>query len=418
MFTDQLGAERGTRGLPGLPRVGNRPLTLDALFTRMARARPAALAVQLGSGRLTYGAAETWATRLASLLVLDGVQLGDPVIVHCADLRQALVAQLAVLKAGGVCVPVSPRLDGSGLRRIAGISGAPLVLCGLANRTRWQSYRPVLVLDAAEIQDRLRLLRADPSLPRSDSMDAAHLLIAGEDPCSGQLVDHRAWQFSIAARRRQIGPAERVVVLSEEPLGAPALSGMWWTFASGGTLYGRADRRELVRWPVWAGRSTAVFSPEEYATVLDTLGRGTKSAGPGTVVLVGGPCPRDLPERHFAALPGTRLWAEFAPGGAMPWTSREISPRDAAEEALGIGTPVPNVQVQILGPDGAAVPTGRVGEVCAVGPALPFDSVHALGLEPWLTPTGSPLRSSWLGRRRPDGSLEVTERCPVPETVA
>ncbi|NUR29659.1 MAG: AMP-binding protein, partial [Catenulispora sp.] len=100
-----------TVALPA-PRAAERPLqlsvqaagqlTLDAMFARVAARRPDHTAVRVGTGRLTYRGAEQHARQLASLLVLGGVQLGDPVIVACADHRRALVAQLAVLKAGGV----------------------------------------------------------------------------------------------------------------------------------------------------------------------------------------------------------------------------------------------------------------------------------------------------------------------------
>ncbi|WP_199838399.1 AMP-binding protein, partial [Streptomyces scabiei] len=62
--------------------------TLDALFTRAARRRPDAVAIQDARGELSFAKAELRATQLASVLIHAGVQLGDPVIIHCDDHQQ------------------------------------------------------------------------------------------------------------------------------------------------------------------------------------------------------------------------------------------------------------------------------------------------------------------------------------------
>ncbi|MFC4472009.1 AMP-binding protein [Streptomyces xiangluensis] len=380
--------------------------TLDAMFTRAARRGPARLAVHEELGHLTYGRAETLATQWASALVRSGVQLGDPVIVHCDDHRQSLVAQLAILKAGGVCVPVSREIERPGPERIAAVSGAQAVLCSASTKAAWNSCgRLSLALDDAGTWKKVSALRPDPALPRSAPTDAAYLLISREngEETSGQLVDHRAWQFALAARIRQAGTAERTVAVCQPPTGALTLSAMWWACASGGTLVPRALAP--------GGMDTAVFSPDEYARVLETAATASRPAGLRAIVLVGGPFPPDLVERHFTTLPTTRLLAEFAPaGGVMPWTAQELSPpsRSGLPDA-GVGSPVPHVHVHIVDPEGHPVPPGRTGEICATGPALPFDSIGIRALDRESLPGGGTLlRSGHLGRWRTDGRVEIT----------
>ncbi|GAA3155552.1 hypothetical protein GCM10010521_49290 [Streptomyces rameus] len=382
------------------------PFTLDSVFSRAARRRPTAVAVREPAGHLSYQGAENRAMQLATGLVRHGVQLGDPVIVHCSDHRQSLVAQLAVLKAGGVCVPVSAGFTGPAAARAAEVSGAQVVLCSGATQSCWSSGVQVVSLDDARTWARLEALRADPALPRSGPLDAAHLFV---DERGGQLVDHGAWQCMLAARVQQIGPAPGAVVVRQAPGGARSLSALWWAVASGGSLLGRTRDSEVVRDLAGDSAVAAVFSAEEYDRVLKVPDEHCGGA-PAVVVLFGGPCPATVVERHVARYGSSRLWSEFAPvGGALPWTVRQLG-ADASARSAGasVGSPMPNVYVRVLDRAGRVLPPGRVGELCATGPALPFDRVggHDTGFD---DPDRAFVhRSAWLGRWRADGTLELT----------
>lgn len=394
----------GRPTVPASPPATTAADTLDALFSRAARRRPEAFAVQEGGASLTYAKAELRATQLASVLVHGRVQLGDPVIVHCDDHRQSLVAQLAVLKAGGVCVPVPPGLDGAGLAAVRAVSGASTVLCSRATQDSWPRRCWTLALDDPDSWRRVTAHRTERALPLSHAHEAAYLLIPDERAGgpAGLLVDHRAWRLALTARTRAVGPAAPRVFVSGPPAGPRALSAMWWAFASTGSLC-TLPSRGLPAEP--AGTAcAAVFSPEEYDAVLDSL-----RIRPRVVQLLGGAVPGELVARHFAALPGTRLRAEFAPsGGSLPWAAQEFSPQDCPQRSAGsLGTPVPEVRVRVLDRRGRALPAGQEGELCAAGAALPFETIHRPGrtVPPW---ADAPLlRSGLPGRRTADGALEL-----------
>ncbi|GGY75896.1 AMP-binding protein [Streptomyces omiyaensis] len=394
---------------PGLPRPAApappppSPATLDGGFARAALRRPDAVAVQDAGGALTYARADQWAARLASMLMHRGVQLGDPVIVHCDDHRQALVAQLAVLKAGGVCVPAAHGLGPRELRAVGTLSGATTVLCSSSTRAAWGRAHTALALDDPETWRRITAHRLEPSLPLSHPAEAAYLLRAhgGPGAPAGHLVDHRAWRLAVAERIRTSGPAPRRVHVTGPPSGPAALSAMWWAFAAGASL------RAVPPSGTPAGGDgtpcAAVLTPEEYATLLDAL-----PVRPRLVQLVGGPVPADLVRRHFDVLPHARLRADFAPtDGVLPWTSRELTAPGTAPHTLG--SPVSEVQVRVVDDRGVPLATGRPGELCATGPALPFSTVHGPG-HPAPADHDTPLlRSGVAARRLPDGTLELAE---------
>lgn len=377
--------------------------TLDALFTRAAERRPNAVAVQDARGELSFAEAELQATQLASVLVHGGVQLGDPVIIHCDDHQQALVAQLAVLKAGGVCVPAAHGHNRAQLRAIAAISGASTVLCSRSTRGAWPRRYSVLPLDDQGTRRLVTVHRREPALPLSHPREVAYLMLSGGGPEGpvGYLTDHRAWRLATAQRIRAASPAPHRVFVAGPPADPRALSAMWWAFACGGSL------RALPDTGAPAARDgmpcAAVFSPEEYDAVMATL-----PIRPRLVQLLGGPVPAALVARHFAALPGTRLRADFAPvDGALPWTSREVGPTGEAVSPGALGTAVPHVRVRVLDRNGRHQEVGREGELCAAGDALPFDAVRRPGRAAPAWEESALLRSRVPVRRSADGGFEL-----------
>ncbi|MFI7502188.1 AMP-binding protein [Streptomyces sp. NPDC049687] len=411
--------------------------TLDRVFSRIARAHPGRTAVHVPPGpdgppgvrRLTYGAAEARAVRLASALVRSGVQLGEPVVVVCDDPIRAVVDQLAVFKAGAVCVPVG-RVPAEQARDIAALSGARWALCGTDSRLSWERYCRALspqetVLAGLVGRARSGEAPVEDSLPRSDFSEAAYLLVDrhARRPAEARLSAHTAWTSAAASRVQRVGHVSTEVVSGGDLADAAALSAMWWAFACGARLtWLGADRPYAATGvtPRAAGArpADALLSTEGYQELLETLGTTSVAssgsrAGLGTVVVSGAPCTADLVKQHFALVEGTRLISEFSgDGGPLPWTARELGPADAECRLLpNLGRPSPNVQVRILDEVGRSLPPGLVGEICAEGGALPYELLIRDGVLV-RTLTDHLLRSGRLGQLRMDGSLESADDVP------
>lgn len=102
-------------------------LTITHHFERHVQARPDAVAVVGSHARLTYRELDGLANALAARLIERGVAPGDRVIVHLARSVEAVVAFLAILKAGACYVPLDPGypiavrtsyLEGCGARHV------------------------------------------------------------------------------------------------------------------------------------------------------------------------------------------------------------------------------------------------------------------------------------------------------------
>ncbi|MEE1938044.1 AMP-binding protein [Streptomyces sp. TRM 70361] len=380
--------------------------TLDGLFSRVARTAPGRDAVVADGERLTYAEAHARAGLLASLLLGHDLQLGEPVVVLSDHPLRAVVGQLAVLMAGGVCVPVG-RLPADRVRRTAGACQARHAVVDRPSAPLWGAHCRTVTLEEAE--RRARAVRPDPSLPRSGFTDLAYLLGGppGGDPCRARLSAHEAWVSAATSRIHRVGRPAREVVVHAAPWEQTYVSAMWWAFLSGGTLrpHDPADRgfRRLAR----GTETDLLLSPGRYRRMLDASDT-VPGPGPRSVVLTGGPCPPELAKLHFTRVPAARLLTEFgADGGPLPWTVREIGPDDCGHGLPPqVGRPSPNVRVRVLDAAGHALPYGLPGELCAEGSALPCGGAARDGAA---SGNGPLLRSGRRGMLRADGSVELAD---------
>ena len=90
----------------------NTPMTepveqcVHSLFDSQVQSQPAAPAVEASDGYATYGELDKTSTRLAHELRRQGVETGNPVVFIFEKSLYAIVAILAIVKAGGACVPI------------------------------------------------------------------------------------------------------------------------------------------------------------------------------------------------------------------------------------------------------------------------------------------------------------------------
>ncbi|MEU3221479.1 condensation domain-containing protein, partial [Streptomyces sp. NPDC006971] len=99
-----------------------------AMFARRVAAAPDAVAVRCGTAMLSYAELESESDRLAAVLVEGGVSPESRVGLLLERSVDVVVAMLAVLKAGGVYVPVHASYPEERVRQVLAQAGARLVL--------------------------------------------------------------------------------------------------------------------------------------------------------------------------------------------------------------------------------------------------------------------------------------------------
>jgi non-ribosomal peptide synthetase component F len=129
------------------------PQPVHRRFEVYAATNPGARAVKFGRSELTYGELDSQADGLAALLQEEGLGPGDLCAV-CMPASLALVrAILAVLKAGGVCVPLDPALQAG---QIAAVFAAVHPRMGITQEgfsDRFATADARLIFSGEEAQD-------------------------------------------------------------------------------------------------------------------------------------------------------------------------------------------------------------------------------------------------------------------------
>jgi amino acid adenylation domain-containing protein len=101
---------------------------LHERVSRSAESWPDATAIVMGQERLSYGALEQRANRLARLLVESGVRPGDRVCLLQPKAPAAIISMLAALKAGAIYVPVDTSNPAARVTRIVTAADPRLLL--------------------------------------------------------------------------------------------------------------------------------------------------------------------------------------------------------------------------------------------------------------------------------------------------
>src|SRR5436309_14817032 len=98
------------------------------LFEDQARARPETIAAVHGSRQLTYGELNARANQVARALLKRGLTREGVVGVKTERNLDWLTAVVAILKAGGACLPIEPHLPTERIAKMVSRAGAELVL--------------------------------------------------------------------------------------------------------------------------------------------------------------------------------------------------------------------------------------------------------------------------------------------------
>nr|WP_090276954.1 non-ribosomal peptide synthetase [Mycolicibacterium komanii] len=125
-------------------------LGVHTAFTETAGSRLGSPALSWSGGELTYRQLDESADRLAAALVSKGVRTETPVAIHLSRGPQYVVAMLAVLKAGGVIVPLDPGMRDERIADILDQCGATVVvdddMLAVAANQLVENFRPVEAL--------------------------------------------------------------------------------------------------------------------------------------------------------------------------------------------------------------------------------------------------------------------------------
>ena len=411
---------------------------IDAFAAQVART-PDVIAVTHGGRSLTYAELDKRSTALARLLIEAGVRLESTVAVALDRSLELFVAVYAVLRSGGVYVPVDVSAPAARIGDVLESADAAVIitdrtwsapLTAAADFRRTRSTTPtIVVIDDPETA---ALLDTAPSDAISDDerggplrpANLAYLIhtSGSSGRPKGVAVSHRAITNQLAWRIDRLRIDAGDIVLHKTPISfdvslwelfAPLQVGARVVVADPGA---HADALRLAQ-TIIANRVTIVhFVP----TVLGVFLAEPVAAGCISlrhVITSGEALPAQI-ARDVHRVLGARLHNLYGPTeAAIDITAHEVLPAAVSSGPPAIGTPVWNCSVLLLDRRLRPVPAGMTGELYLAGIQLArgYHDARGLTAERFVAhPFGAPgerlYRTGDVGRRDASGQLHFIGR--------
>jgi amino acid adenylation domain-containing protein/non-ribosomal peptide synthase protein (TIGR01720 family) len=325
--------------------------TYPALFAAQARRTPDRVALVCGTESLTFAELNARANRLAHRLIADGAGPERVVAVAMPRSADAIVAQLAVLKAGAAYLAIDPALPERRRAHLVEDSGAVLVVDGAFDTDGQPDTDP---------DTGLRPDHAAYLIYTSGSSGRPKAVLVEHRNLVNLLHNHRAG-FVADAGGRPLRAALSAVFSFDTSWEGPVL------MADGHELHlltddVRLDPEALVTYVVRHRIDFLDLTPSYLRRLLPAGLLGDPRHRPA-VLMLGGEALDEPLWRELSQVPGTAVYNFYGPTEA---TVDALSARVAGARPV-IGVPLRNLSAYVLDADLAPVPVGVPGELYLAG---------------------------------------------------
>ncbi|WP_371556930.1 amino acid adenylation domain-containing protein [Streptomyces longwoodensis] len=342
----------GTARYTGGPAAS--PRTLVDVFDASVRAHPDEMALDDGTGRLTYRALAAEVERLRRRLAAAGVGRGDRVGVRVPSGTNALyVTILAVLAVGAAYVPVDAEDPDERAELVFGEAGVRAVVSGGGTVTVVGGGRGAGAARPGA-EDDAWIIFTSGSTGKPKGVAVRHRSAAA-------FVDAEAALF---LTEEPIGPGDRVMAGLSVAFDA-SCEEMWLAWRYGACLV--PVPRERVR----SGADLGPWLVEQEITVVSTVPTLAALWEPGTLTDVrllifgGEACPPELAQRLVTE--GREVWNTYGPTEATVVACAALM---TGEEPVRIGLPLRGWELAVVDGAGEPVPLGGSGELVIGGVGL------------------------------------------------
>ncbi len=398
---------------------------LHAGFESRARQAPDQPALLVGDRAYSYGDLDRASARLAARLIEVGAEPGAVVAVASTKGWQQAAAVLAVLRTGGIYLPVNPELPAQRREWLLDHAGARFAVAdGVSARDL--SWPDELVLLPVE-EDLLAPGSVPPSASPPVSLDQPAYIVytsGSTGQPKGVTVDHRAAVNTLQdmVDRFSLGPEDRVLALSSLSFDLSVFDFFGiWRAGGAAVLIGPEAARDPAMWArTLAQHRVTLWNtvPALFQMLVD-YGEGRADFDISSLRLAwlsGDWIPVDLPARARALAPGLSVISLGGATEAAIWSI--CHPTEGPEEgwpSIPYGRPLRNQRWHVLDDSLQSRPDWVPGQLYIAGSGLaqgywndPQRTAESFINHP---DSGERLyRTGDLGRWRPGGILEFLGR--------
>ena len=358
-----------------------RDLCMHELVEAQAARAPSAIAVEHGDQRLTYRELEQRANQLAHFLQRRGVGPESRVGICLRRSLELPMALLAVLKAGGACVPLDPAYPKERLAYMLEDSQTSLVLTQpglLAEVTDFDAE--IIALDAGWNSFSGESRESVRSEVKPDNLAYVIYTSGSTGKPRGVQLSHRGLvnHNTAAVNLFGITPLDRMAQFASISFDI-AIEEIFPTWIAGAALVIREEDASLavgdfLRWVSERG-VTALDLPTAYWHELVGELSESKLQLPETlrIVIVGGEKASSAALAAWHTLAGSRVrWVNtYGPTEtSVIVTSFEPENWEQIPPILPIGRPIANTKIHILDEHLQPLPVGIPGDLFVAGPGL------------------------------------------------
>ncbi|CDH24832.1 non-ribosomal peptide synthetase [Xenorhabdus bovienii] len=397
-------------------------LCINQLFEQQVEKSPQAIALIAGEKALSYSELNTRANQLAYQLIKRGICPGDHVVLLLERSIMLVVAQLSVLKAGAVYVPLDTTMPDKRKNLLISDCFAKLLLIDTQTEIPDDLTVPFL-----RISDESNPLREEdninPDLPCSSTELAYIMYTSGSTGIpKGVLVPHRAVvRLVINNNYLTIDPIDRVAFTANPAFDASTFE-VWAPLLNGGALVVITHAILLTY-----ERLVQVIQSQHITVMWLTVGLFNRLITELYPILpkmksliVGG----DVLDPHIIAQvlntnPPQQLLNGYGPTEATTFTTTYcIKSIDQGMTNIPIGRPIANTRLYLLDSNGQPVPLGAIGEIYIGGDGVacgylnqPELTAKRFLIDPFSDKLNAQMyRTGDLARYLPDGNLEYLGR--------
>lgn len=404
--------------------------TIQELFEQCAMESPAALAVTFNDQLLDYQTLDRRANQLANLLLDRGIQDQACIPIFMDRSADAVVAILAVLKAGAAYVPIDASFPDKRL---------DFVLDDMAPADSEEGKHSTLIIAHSSLGNRLSgknvdvLCIDDEGITLADYPPTRPAVTISPDDLAyviytsgstgrpkGVMVTHANLLNSTLARTHHYPEAVSAYLVLSSFATDSSVAGIFWTLCSGGLLVLPQGRQEqdvnrLCSLIAEHRVSHLLAVPSLYRLILENADTWLL-ASVRAVLVAGEACTTAVVRQHRDMLPDVALYNEYGPTECTVWAT--LARLDQQRGEVTIGGPIANTQVYILDDAMRPLAVGVAGELCIGGSGVARgylnstqETASRFVENPFANDNTSRLyRTGDRARYRVDGAIEILGR--------